>query len=202
MASPFGKRGALNVTEAAASARTSYHLDAFAPITASLVNGQGAACWAASTQLDGRYTFTVTQRRTPSWPTPRTGKVSSASSLTPGGATAQLAAGTHPLDEVVSRDRFLYVNGGNTGQISAFRISPNGSLMLLGAFGTLPAGFGGQTVVTLVAHHVACPVWPRPNQTRTRSELSGRRVVRHSRIDSSGTESVEGSSPGTRPRRA
>ena len=137
----FGKRGALNVTEAAASALTSYDLDAFAPITASLVNGQGAACWAASTS-DGRYTFTA-NAATDSISAYSQNWKGELSLVTPGGATAQLAAGTHPLDEVVSRDRFLYVNGGNTGQISAFRISPNGSLTPLGAVGTLPAGFGG-----------------------------------------------------------
>ena len=54
----FGKRGALNVTEAAASALTSYELDPFAAVTASLVNGQGAACWAVSTS-NGRFTFTA-----------------------------------------------------------------------------------------------------------------------------------------------
>ena len=49
----FGKHDSLLVTEAAASALTSYQLDPFATITASLPNGQGAACWAASTR-DGR----------------------------------------------------------------------------------------------------------------------------------------------------
>jgi HD domain-containing protein len=36
-----------------------------------------------------------------------------------GRCDAQLAKGTHPLDEIVSHDRFLYVNGGNTGQSHA-----------------------------------------------------------------------------------
>ena len=66
--------------------------------------------------------------------------------MTPGGATAQLAAGTHPLDEAISRDRFLYVNGGNSGQISAFKIAGDGTLTPLGAFGAMPAGFGGLVV--------------------------------------------------------
>jgi 6-phosphogluconolactonase len=137
----FGKHGALNVTEAAASALTSYELDPFAPITASLVNGQGAACWAASTS-DGRYTFTATAA-TDSISAYSQNWKGELSLVTPGGATAQLAAGTHPLDEVVSGDRFLYVNGGNSGQISAFKIGWNGSLTPLGAFGAMPAGFGG-----------------------------------------------------------
>jgi 6-phosphogluconolactonase len=137
----FGKRGALNVTEAAASALTSYALDPFAPITASLVNGQGAACWAASTS-NGRYTFTA-NAATDSISAYAQEWNGTLSLVTPGGATAQLAQGTHPLDEVVSHDRFLYVNGGNTGQINAFKIGANGSLTSLGAVGTLPAGFGG-----------------------------------------------------------
>jgi 6-phosphogluconolactonase (cycloisomerase 2 family) len=137
----FGKRGTLNVTEAAASALTSYRLDPFGPVTASLVNGGGAACWAASTS-DGRFTFTANAASDSisAYAQDWTGALAL---VTPGGATAQLAAGTHPLDEVVSRDRFLYVNGGNTGQISAFAIGRDGSLTALGATGTLPAGFGG-----------------------------------------------------------
>jgi 6-phosphogluconolactonase len=137
----FGRRGALNVTEAGASALSSYALDPFVAITASLVNGQGAACWAASTS-NGRYTFTADAATDAisAYAQEGTGRLSL---VTPGGATAQLAAGTHPLDEVVSHDRFLYVNGGNTGQISAFRIGADGSLAPLGAAGSLPAGFGG-----------------------------------------------------------
>jgi len=70
----------------------------------------------------------------------------SLSLITPGGATAQLAAGTHPLDEAISRDRFLYVNGGNSGTINAFRIAGDGSLTSLGSVAGLPAGFGGLVV--------------------------------------------------------
>jgi 6-phosphogluconolactonase len=140
----FGKHDALNVTEAGASALTSYALDPFAPITASLVNGQGAACWAASTS-NGRYTFTA-DAATDAISAYAQAWDGTLSLVTPGGATAQLAKGTHPLDEAISNDRFLYVNGGNTGQISAFKIGWNGSLTPLGAFGALPAGFGGLVV--------------------------------------------------------
>ena len=109
----FGKRDALIVTEAAASALSSYQLDPFTPVTASLLNGQGAACWAASTS-NGASPSRPMRRPTPSPPTPQEWN-GSLTLLTPGGATAQLAAGTHPLDEAISGDRFLYVNGGNTG---------------------------------------------------------------------------------------
>jgi 6-phosphogluconolactonase (cycloisomerase 2 family) len=140
----FGKHDALNVTEAGASALTSYALTPFAPITSSLLNGQGAACWAVSTS-NGRYTFTADAA---------TDAISAYSQewngtlslVTPGGATAQLAAGTHPLDEAISHDRFLYVNGGNTGTVNAFKIGGDGSLTSLGSVSGLPAGFGGLVV--------------------------------------------------------
>ncbi len=140
----FGKHDSLNVTEAGASALTSYALTPFAPITASLVNGQGAACWATSTS-NGRYTFTADAATDAisAYSEDRNGTLSL---VTPGGATAQLAAGTHPLDEAISNDRYLYVNGGTTGQISAFKIGGNGSLTPLGAAGAMPAGFGGLVV--------------------------------------------------------
>ncbi|MDX6621227.1 MAG: hypothetical protein QOK36_3613 [Gaiellales bacterium] len=140
----FGKHDALNVTEAAASALTSYALTPFAPITASLANGQQAACWAVSTS-DGRYTFTA-DAATDAISAYSQEWSGALSLVTPGGATAQLANGTHPLDEAISRDRFLYVNGGNSGQISAFKIGGNGALTPLGAAGALPAGFGGLVV--------------------------------------------------------
>lgn len=137
----FGKHDSLLVTEAAASALTSYQLDPFAPITTSLPNGGKAACWAAATG-NGRYVYTA-NTATDSISGYSVAWNGALSLLTPGGATAQLTAGTHPLDEVVSRDRFLYVNGGNTGQISAFKIGWNGGLTPLGAFGGLPVGFAG-----------------------------------------------------------
>ena len=132
------------MTEAGASALTSYALTPFAPITASLVNGQGAACWATSTS-NGRYTFTA-DAATDAISAYSEDWNGTLSLVTPGGATAQLAAGTHPLDEAISNDRYLYVNGGTTGQISAFKIGGNGSLTPLGAAGAMPAGFGGLVV--------------------------------------------------------
>lgn len=140
----FGKGGALNVTEAAASALSSYQLDPFSPVTASLVNGQGAACWAVSTS-DGRFTFTA-NAATDSISAYAQEWNGALSLVTPGGATAKLAPGSHPLDEAISRDRFLYVNGGFSGQINAFKIGGDGSLTSLGAFGALPRGFGGLVV--------------------------------------------------------
>ena len=132
------------MTEAAASALTSYQLDPFAPITASLVNGQGAACWAVSTS-DGRFTFTA-NAATDSISAYSQDVGRDALAGDAGRRDGATGAGTHPLDEAISRDRFLYVNGGNTGQINAFKIGGDGSLTPLGAFGALPAGFGGLVV--------------------------------------------------------
>jgi 6-phosphogluconolactonase len=140
----FGKDDSLLVTEAAASALSSYQLDPFTTITASLPNGQGAACWAASTR-DGRLVYTA-DAATDSISAYSVAWNGTLSLLTPGGATAQLATGTHPLDEAISHDRFLYVNGGNTGTINAFKIAWNGSLTSLGSVAGLPAGFGGLVV--------------------------------------------------------
>ena len=64
----------------------------------------------------------------------------------PGRSDCPTAAGTHPLDEAISRDRTLYVNGGNTGDHHAFRINGNGSLTSLGSVSGLPAPFGGLAV--------------------------------------------------------
>jgi 6-phosphogluconolactonase len=140
----FGKHDSLLVTEAAASALTSYQLDPFTTITPSLVNGQGAACWAASTR-DGRLVYTA-NAATDSISGYAVAGNGALSLLTPGGATAQLPPGTHPLDEAISRDHILYVNGGATGTVNAFKINGNGSLTSLGSVGGLPAGFGGLVV--------------------------------------------------------
>jgi 6-phosphogluconolactonase (cycloisomerase 2 family) len=140
----FGRHDSLLVTEAGASALSSYQLDPFATVTASLLNGQGAACWAASTR-SGRLVYTA-NAATDSISAYSVAWDGSLGLVTPGGATAQLAAGTHPLDEAISRDRTLYVNGGNTGTINAFRINGNGSLTSLGSVSGLPAGFGGLAV--------------------------------------------------------
>ncbi|HET6172919.1 MAG TPA: hypothetical protein VFD90_09950 [Gaiellales bacterium] len=140
----FGNGDSLLVTEAAASALTSYGLDPFTTVTASLLNGQGAACWAASTR-NGHLVYTA-NAATDSISAYSVAWNGSLTLLTPGGATTQLAKGTHPLDEAISRDRILYVNGGNTGTINAFRIAWNGSLTSLGSVGGLPAGFGGLVV--------------------------------------------------------
>ena len=140
----FGEHDSLLVTEAGASALSSYQLDPFTTITASLLNGQGAACWAASTR-DGRLVYTA-NAATDSISAYSVAWNGTLSLLTPGGATAQLPGGTHPLDEAISHDRFLYVNGGNSGTINAFKIGGNGSLTSLGSVGGLPAGFGGLAV--------------------------------------------------------
>ena len=119
-------------------------LDPFAPITASLAERSGRGLLG---RLHEQRPLHVHRRRGDGRDLGlRQAWNGTLSLVTPGGATAQLAAGTHPLDEAISHDRFLYVNGGNTGPINAFKIGGNGSLTPLGSVGGLPAGFGGLVV--------------------------------------------------------
>jgi 6-phosphogluconolactonase len=139
-----GRDGTLFFSEAKASALSSYTTagGGFAVITASLANGQGAACWTALTH-NGRYVYTA-NAATDSISGYAVADDGSVSLVMPGGATAQLAAGTHPLDEAVSRDdQFLYVNGANAHVIDALAINADGSLTPVGSFGALPAGNAG-----------------------------------------------------------
>ena len=168
----FGRHDSLLVTEAGASALSSYQLDPFATITASLLNGQGAACWAASTR-SGRLVYTA-NAATDSISAYSVAWDGSLALVTPGGATAQLAAGTHPLDEAISRDRTLYVNGGNTGthqrlpdqrerlaDAARQRQRPAGRLRRARR-SRRPKRRGGQVA------RAACATWPRAGATPRR----------------------------------
>ncbi len=139
----FDPRGRLFVTEAAASALSSYRLShAGAPsvISASVVNGQQAACWVALTP-DGHYAFTIDAHNP--------ARIS-AYAIAPNGSLTLVngaAAGepTFPLlDAAVSGDgRFLYVVDVGANAIDAFRIGAGGSLTSIGSTTGLPAGAGG-----------------------------------------------------------
>src|SRR5207244_9560225 len=57
------------------------------------------------------------------------------------GVTANLGAGSHPLDETFSSNgRYFYNLTDGRHAISAFRIGEDGSLTSVGAVGGLPAG--------------------------------------------------------------
>jgi hypothetical protein len=64
--------------------------------------------------------------------------------LDPSGITGDFGTGSHPLDEAVSQDgRFLHVLGDGTHHVGTFRVAQDGSLALVGTFGSLPVGTVG-----------------------------------------------------------
>ncbi len=139
----FDRAGRLFVSEAAASALSSYAVSAAgvpSVISASVANGQQAACWVALTP-DGRFAFTIdahSPARISTYAIAADGSLTLADATAAGEPTAPL------LDAAVSADgRFLYVVDVGAGAIDAFRIGPGGSLTPIGSTGGLPAGDGG-----------------------------------------------------------
>jgi 6-phosphogluconolactonase len=139
----FDPRGHLLVSEAAVSALSSYSVSrAGTPsvISASVANGQQAACWVALTP-DGRYAFTIDAHapaRVSTYAIAADGAVTLVDGAAAGEATAPL------LDATVSGDgRFLYVVDVGASAIDAFRIGAGGSLSQIGRTSGLPAGAGG-----------------------------------------------------------
>jgi 6-phosphogluconolactonase len=141
----FDKRGNLLVSEAATGSASSYAIGADG--VASLVSGvvathQGAPCWLVASK-NGEYAYTANAG---------SGTISgfavghdgSLSLLDETGVTANLGAGSHPLDEAVSNDgRFLYNLTDGRHEITAFRIGDDGSLEQVGSIDGLPAGAAG-----------------------------------------------------------
>ena len=136
----FDGRGRLFVSEAATSALSSYRVGRsgdLTTVTASLVNGQLAACWVALTP-DGREAYTIDAHSS----TISSYAIHADGSITlDEGLAANTGAGTAPLDASVTSDgRDLYVLLSATQQISAFAIGAHGSLT---AIGTVAAPFAG-----------------------------------------------------------
>ena len=140
----FDGRGRFFVTEAAASAVSSYSLSwngTPSVITASLTNGQAAACWLAVTP-NGRFAFSIDAHNAAisSYRIHRDGSLT----LVNGTAALEGASSIPLLDASISRDgRFLYVVDGGTNAIDSFRIGSDGSLVALGSTGSFAAGWGG-----------------------------------------------------------
>ncbi|MGO9178535.1 MAG: lactonase family protein [Candidatus Limnocylindrales bacterium] len=140
----FDNAGQLFVTEAAASALSSYALSpAGVPsvISASINNGQVAACWVALTP-DGRYAFTIDAHNAAisSYAIAPNGSLT----LLNGTAVLEAPSSIPFLDASVSGDgRFLYVVNVGHGTIDAFRVGPGASLSPIGSTSGLPAGAGG-----------------------------------------------------------
>jgi len=137
----FDKRGDVLTSDAAGSA-SSYAIDengSLSVISGAVATHQGAPCWLVTTG-DGRFAYTANAAG---------GTISgfavghdgSLSLLDPSGATGNLGAGSHPLDEIVSRDgKFLHVLVDGTHMVGTFRIGDDGALTWIGAAGTLPPG--------------------------------------------------------------
>ena len=137
----FDKRGDVLTSDAAGSA-SSYAVaknGSLSVISGAVPTNQGAPCWLV-TSNDGRYAYTANAGG---------GTISGfavghdggLSLLDPSGATGNLGAGSHPLDEIVSRDgTFLHVLVVGTHMVATFRIGHDGGLTRIGAVGTLPPG--------------------------------------------------------------
>ena len=139
----FDGRGRLFVTEAAGSALSSYAVSRNGVpnvISASIANGQQAACWVALTP-DGGYAFTIdahSPARISSYAIAADGSLTLVNATAAGSSTAPL------LDASVSGDgRFLYVVDVGGGAIDAFQIGSGGALTPIGSTTGLPAGSGG-----------------------------------------------------------
>jgi len=147
-ATPFGfaftRRDVLVVSEAPASTVSTYRFNehSAAPrlVTASLANGQGAACWIAVTP-NGRYAFSA-----------NAGTSSVSSFSVAGNGQLSLIAGAAGLtgpnagavDMAVSPSgEQLHVFANRGLQIVSFTITPGGTLLPLGAVGGMPAGSAG-----------------------------------------------------------
>jgi len=140
----FDAAGRLFDTEAAASALSSYTISSAgvpSVISASVANGQFAACWVALTP-DGRHAFTIDAHNA----------AISSYAIAPNGSLTLLngtafgpASSSIPLlDASVSSDgQFLYVVDVGEHTIDAFRIGPGGSLSAIGSTSGLPDGAGG-----------------------------------------------------------
>jgi hypothetical protein len=109
-------------------------------VTASLPNGQRAACWTVVTS-DGRFAYT-TNAGTATISGYRVARDGSLSLLDPSGVNATTAGG--PSDAALSRNsRFLYARIGSTGSIAAFEVGRDGRLTALPGITGLPAGSFG-----------------------------------------------------------
>jgi 6-phosphogluconolactonase len=145
---PFGfavdKRNTLFVSEAGAGGgASSYRVGAdgsLALISANVMTGQRAACWAVVTK-NGRYGY-VTNAGTGNISGFALGQDGSATLLNADGVTA-ITAG-NPTDAAVSHDsQYLYARVGATSSITVFAIGQDGSLTLLPAQMGTPAGIVG-----------------------------------------------------------
>jgi 6-phosphogluconolactonase (cycloisomerase 2 family) len=149
-AAPFGHaftpNDTLVVSEAAASSVSSFRFvdnsrfDAPRVVTPALGNGQGAACWIATTP-NGRFAFSANAATSnvSSFGVMRDGRLTLLQS-----AAASTGANAGALDMAVSPDgQQLHVFASRTPQIVSFTISASGGLTALGASAGMPLGSAG-----------------------------------------------------------
>lgn len=138
-----GRRNTLLVSEAGAGGGAStYHVDdsRLDPISAMIMTGQRAACWAILTP-DSRFGY-VTNAGTGNISGVAIARNGSATLLNADGITA--VTGGNPTDMAMSGDgRYLYARVAALGQIAVFRIRRNGSLSPLPPFSGAPASLAG-----------------------------------------------------------
>lgn len=144
---PFGfasaQRNTVIVSEAGAGGGAStYRVDDgnLRPVSAMVMTGQRAACWAAVTP-NGRFGY-VTNAGTGNISGVAIGTDGSARLLNEDGVTA--VTGGNPTDMAMSRDgHYLYARVAALGQIAAFRVLAGGALAPLPALAGTPAGLAG-----------------------------------------------------------
>jgi 6-phosphogluconolactonase (cycloisomerase 2 family) len=144
----FGPRGSLIVSEAqggAPGASTVSSYDAtlqggLVPVSASVPDHNGSACWIAVTP-NGRYAYAAnTGSGTVSGYS--IGSNNSLSLLDHDGVTG--VTGSHPADEAISSDgAYLYVLNGADGTFSAFAVNSDGSLSSMAGASGIPLTASG-----------------------------------------------------------
>jgi 6-phosphogluconolactonase (cycloisomerase 2 family) len=143
----FGTDGRLYVSEAPGSAASSYDVDAdggLTTISASVANGQIAACWLAVTS-DARFAYTANAGSA----NVSQYAIGGDGSLTLVGDGASGATDPGPVDlDVTEGDGFLYVLNGRSGSITGFAID-QATGALTGAGGASGFGSGATGLVAV-----------------------------------------------------
>jgi 6-phosphogluconolactonase len=132
-----------------ASAVSSYELDGaeypLEAVSASLRNGQTAACWVVVTR-NGRYAY-VANTGSSSITGLRIARNGGLSLLDKNGVTATTGSGSSPIDVATSNDgRYLFALAANVGTISSYRIREDGSLKATVRIDGVPLSASGLVV--------------------------------------------------------
>jgi 6-phosphogluconolactonase len=143
----FGSDGRLYVSEAPASAASSYTVSSggvLKTVTASLGDGQGAACWLVVSS-DSRFAY-VANAATANVSEFR---IAAGGELTLVGDGNSGTTAPGPVDlDLTTGDGFLYVNASRSGAVNGFSVNPtDGSLTAIPALTGLAAGAAGLVAV-------------------------------------------------------